>query len=313
MTAERLEKVRFINMDGNIIPFKEARIHPLNTTMKFASSVFDAWRAYWNEEQEELYVFRLREHLERLVQSAKIAQIACPYSVDEMFNQTLELIQANEYKEDLHCRVILFVNEIDGGLFSVSPVSMLIAAMPMPQFFKAGPEGVHCCVSSWRRISDEDMPPRIKAAANYHNSRLAGLQALADGYDSAILLDRNGKVTEGPAYCIFIIRNGILITPPATSSVLESVTRDTFITLFPELNGQRVVQREIDRTELYIANEAFFCGSSAEATPILSVDKRPVGDGKMGPVTRELREAYLKLVRGKSPMHRDWLLSVYGK
>lgn len=313
MNAERLEKVRYITMDGKIIPFKEARIHPLNTAMKFAASVFDAWRAYWNEEHGELYVFRLKEHLVRLVQSAKISQVACPYSVEEMARQNLELIRSNEYREDLHCRLILFVNEIDGGLFSVSPVSTLLAAMPMPHFFKVGPEGIHCCVSNWRRISDEDVPPRIKAAANYQNSRLAGLQALADGYDSAILLDRNGKVTEGPAYCIFIIRDGVPVTPPTTSSVLESITRDTFIALFPEITGQQVVQREIDRTELYIADEAFFCGSSAEATPILSVDRRQIGDGKMGPITQKIRETYLELVRGRTSTHREWLVPVYGK
>ncbi len=311
--ADRLEKVRYIMMDGNLVDFKEARIHPLNTAMKFGASVFDAWRAYWNEEQGELYLFRLREHLERFVQSAKISQITCPYSVEEMIDQTLKLIQANRYKEDLHCRIILFVNEIDGGLFSVSPVSTLIAAMPMPNFFKTGPEGVHCSVSSWRRISDDVMPPRVKAAANYQNSRLAGLQALSEGYDAAILLDRNGKVAEGPAYCIFIVRNGVPITPSVTSGILESVTRDTFIALIPDVIGQKVVQREIDRTELYIADEAFFCGSSAEATPILSVDKRPVGNGEMGPITRKLRETYLNLVRGKSEAHKDWFLPVYGK
>ena len=137
---------------------------------------------------------------------------------------------------------------------------------------------------------------------------------LNNGYDSAIILDRNGKVTEGPAYGMFIVRNRTLITPPVTGGILESLTRDTFITLFSEISsGQQVVQREIDRTELYIADEAFFCGSSAEATPILSVDKRQIGDGKMGPITRTLRETYLDLVKGISSSHRDWLLSIYGR
>ena len=314
MTTDRLKNVRFLTMDGEIIPFGEAKIHPLSKVMKYATSVFDAWRGYWNPEKRELYVFRLREHLIRLLQSAKIYQIPCPYTVDEMVNQTVELIRANEYKEDIHCRVILFVNEIDGGTLSSLPVSTVLAAMPMPHFLKRGPEGVHACVSSWRRISDEDMPPRAKAAANYQNARLVDLEALNNGYDSAIILDRNGKVTEGPAYSMFIVRNGALITPPVTGSILESLTRDTFITLFSEISGgQQVVQREIDRTELYIADEAFFCGSSAEATPILSVDKRQVGDGKMGPITRTLRETYLDLVKGNSSSHLDWLLSIYGR
>jgi branched-chain amino acid aminotransferase len=311
--TDRLEKVHYINMDGNLIPFKEAKIHPLNTAMKYAASVFDAWRAYWNEEQGELYVFRLKEHLERLIQSAKICHIPCPYNIEEMICQTLELIKANDFKEDLHCRLILFVNQIDGGLFSVSPISTLIAAMPAPQFFRIGTEGVHCCVSSWRRISDDNIPPRVKAAANYQNSRLAGLEALADGYDSVVILDGNGKVTEGPGYCIFIVRNGVVLTPPVTSGILESVTRDAIITLFQELDGRKVVERVIDRTELYIADEAFFCGSTAEVTPILSIDKHQIGNAKMGSITREIREAFLNVAKGKSRMHRDWLIPVYGK
>ena len=298
-------------MNGELVNFHDAKIHPLNTAMKYAASVFDAWRAYWSPKQENLFVFRLREHLDRLVQSASIAQLSCPYSVSDMIDQTLALLRANELKEDLHCRVILFVDEIDGGLFSVSPVSTLIAAIPMNKYFKVGVEGVHCCVSSWRRISDESSPPRVKAAANYPSSRLAGFEAIAAGYDAAIMLDRNGRVAEGSAYSVFLVRNGVVITPPVTSSILESVTRDTFIKICPEVTGLSVIQREVDRTELYVADEAFFCGSSAEATPILSVDKRAVGSGKMGPITQKLRTAYLDLVRGQSTAHADWLLPVY--
>src|SRR5690606_37242971 len=145
------ESVRFVTMNGRVMDFGDARIHPLNTAMKYAASVFDAWRGYWNAEHQDLYVFRLREHLERLVQSAAIAQIECPYTVSEMIEQTMTLLRANEYKENVHCRAILFVDELDGGLFSTSPVSLLIAALPMNRYFKVGAEGVHCCVSSWRR------------------------------------------------------------------------------------------------------------------------------------------------------------------
>lgn len=311
MPAERIESARFITMNGQVMDFDDARIHPLNTAMKYAASVFDAWRGYWNAEHQDLYVFRLREHLERLVQSAAIAQIKCPYTVPEMFEQTMALLRANEYRENVHCRAILFVDELDGGLFSTSPVSLLIAALPMNRYFKVGAEGVHACVSSWRRISDDVLPPRVKAAANYPNSRLAGFEALANGYDAAILLNREGKVTEGAAYTLFMVRGGRLVTPPVTSGVLESVTRDTFIRLCPEVTGQTAIEREIDRTELYIAEEAFFCGSSAEATPILSVDKRPVGPGTMGPVTQRLRTAYLELVHGNSGAHEEWLSPVY--
>jgi branched-chain amino acid aminotransferase len=181
----------------------------------------------------------------------------------------------------------------------------------MGRYFKEDSRGLHCGVSSWRRIGDEDMPPRIKAAANYHNSRLAGLEAKQNGYDDAILLDRNGKVTEGPGYTLFLVRDGVVITPSVTSGILEGVTRDTLLALIPEVLSCKVIEREIDRTELYVADEAFFCGSGAEITPIFSIDRRTVGSGTPGPLTKEIRGAYFALVRGKRETHREWLLPVY--
>lgn len=311
MATRKFENVKFIGMNGALVKFHDATIHPLNTAMKFGASVFDAWRSYWNPEHENLYVFRLREHLERLLQSAAISQIECPYTVDQLIEQTLELLRANGLREDLHCRLMLFVDELDGGLYSTSPVSTVIATLPMNKYFKVGADGVNCCVSSWRRQSDDVLPPRVKAAANYPSSRLAAFEARANGYDAAIFLDRNGRVSEGLAYSIFIVRDSKVITPPVTSSILESVTRDSFIKLCPEVLGYPVIEREIDRTELYVAQEAFFCGSSAEATPILSVDKRPIGNSKPGPITEQLLKVYMDVVRGNSTLRRDWRIPVY--
>lgn len=302
---------RYIFQNGQIIPFGDAKVHALNTAMKYASSVYDAWRGYWDSEHGELYLFRLREHLERLQRSAKIVQIQCPHSIEEMMNSQLALVRANQLREDIHCRIILYVDALDGGLYSTTPVGVVMAASPMGRYFKEDSRGLHCSVSSWRRIGDEDMPPRIKAAANYHNSRLAGLEATQNGYDDAILLDRNGKVTEGPGYTLFLVRDGVVITPSVTSGILEGVTRDTLLTLIPEVLSRKVVEREVDRTELYVADEAFFCGSGAEITPILSIDRRPVGNGTPGPLTRDIRDAYFALVRGSWETHREWLLPVY--
>lgn len=309
-----MEKTRaqFIFQNGEIIPFGEAKVHPLNTAMKYAASIYDAWRGYWNPEQGELYLFRLREHLERLRRSAKMVQIQCPYSIEEMLSSQLALIRANGLREDIHCRIILYVDAPDGGLYSNAPIGAVMAASPMGRYFKEESHGLHCCVSSWRRISDEVMPPRIKAAANYHNSRLAGLEAKQNGYDDAILLDRDGKVTEGPGYTLLLVRDGIPITPSVTSGILEGVTRDTLLALIPEVLSRRVVEREVDRTELYVADEAFFCGSGAEITPILSIDRRPVGNGSPGPLTKVIRDSYFALVRGNRETHREWLLPVYG-
>ncbi len=157
------------------------------------------------------------------------------------------------------------------------------------------------------------MPPRIKAAANYHNGRLAFIQAKLDGYDGVILLDRAGKVTEGPTSCLFIVRGGEVITPPLTCGILESITRETLVELFQEAHGIRVQEREVDRTELYLADEAFFCGTGAEITPIASIDRHMLSDGKPGPLTRAIRETYLSLTRGFDPAHSEWRTPVYAE
>lgn len=307
--AEKIEKKRYINMDGKVIPYDEAKVHPLNMGMKFGAQVFDATRIYWNEDQKEMYIFRIREHLKRLHQSARICRMLSPYTIEEWIKQIQELVRANDCKEDLHCRIMMWVNKIDGQMFECSPIGTLINVVPWPESAKP----YHVCVSSWGRIADFDVPPRVKAAANYHHARLGGLQAVADGYENCVFLDRNGRVTEMTGACVFMIRNGIILTPPVTSGILESITRDAILTLSAEVTGKDVVQREIDRTELYIADEAFCCGSGAEVRPICSIDKHPVGDGKMGPITQKIREAYMNAVRGKSPEHRDWLTPVYGK
>jgi branched-chain amino acid aminotransferase len=217
-------------------------------------------------------------------------------------------MRANNLRENLHIRVSAYVDDDDGGLGSVGPVSIAMAAMPMDRHFDR--DGLDAQVSSWTRISDTTMPPRIKAAANYHNSRLALLQARADHYDTAILLSHDGKVTEGPGAAMFLVRGGRLVTPPITSGVLESITRDSIMQMAPGL-GLEVVEREVDRTELYVADEVFVCGSAAEVTPILSVDRIAVGGGTMGPATTAIRGAYLAAVRGETAERRGWLTPVF--
>jgi branched-chain amino acid aminotransferase len=207
--------------------------------------------------------------------------------------------------------MIGFVDEVDGPLLSTSPVSLTIAAIPYGSYFAAGEKGLNCCVNSWGRISDNVFPPRLKAAANYHNSRLGGIQAKKDGYDGSIFLNQNGKVTEAEGSNFFMVRKGTPITPGITCNILEGITRSTLIRLFDRELHLQVIEREIDRTELYVAEEAFLCGSAAEVTPIISIDRRKVGDGKFGPVTEKIRKTYFDLVRGKLNGYEDWLLPVY--
>jgi branched-chain amino acid aminotransferase len=303
-------KPRLLNMSGKIVHYEDARVHVLSTAMKYAASVYEAMRAYWSDADQQLYVFRLREHLRRLERSAKIARIPLPADAARLERETLEIIRANGLREDLHVRLIVFVDTDDGGLASREPVGYVIAPIPTTRYFEAA--GLHVGVSSWHRTADNAIPARVKAAANYQNSRLALLQAKTDGYDDAIMLNQDGSVAEGPGYTLFLVRDDQAMTPSVTSNILEGVTRSTLLTLFPESLGVTVEQREIDRTELYVADEAFFAGTAAEVTPILSIDRRPVGEGVMGPLTTKVRDAYFRAVRDGSAPHPEWRLPVYG-
>jgi branched-chain amino acid aminotransferase len=299
---------KYLLMNGELVAYDDARVHVLSTAFKYGATVFEGLRAYWNAERGELYGFRLREHFQRLVESLRICRMASPLDMDEYLADLVRLMRANDLREDLHMRVSAYVDADDGGLASFEPISISMAALPMRRYFSK--EGLDVQVSSWTRISDATMPPRVKAVANYQNSRLALLQARADGYDDAILLSSQGKVTEGPGYAVFMLRGGRLITPPVTAGILESITRDSIMALAPGL-GLEVQEREIDRTELYVADELFFCGSAAEVTPILSVDRIPVGSGAVGPRTQALHAAFLATVRGETEDTRGWLTPVF--
>jgi branched-chain amino acid aminotransferase len=307
VTEKRLPT--YLLMNGELVQYADAKVHVNTTAFKYGAGVFEGLRAYWNAEQGELYGFRFHEHFQRLVESLRICRMPSPLDVDGYTADLVKLMQANGLREDLHIRVTAYVDDEDGTMGATGPISVAMAAHPLRSYFARG-EGLNVQVSSWTRISDNSMPPRVKASPNYHNSRLALLQSRADGYDDAILLGSDGKVTEGPGYALFMLRGGKLITPPVTSGILESVTRDTLMQLAPEL-GLPIVEREVDRTELYVADELFFCGSAAEVTPILSVDRIAVGSGSVGPKTQALRTAFLATVRNERPDTRGWLTPVF--
>ncbi len=309
MTAQR---PRFLFIDGKIVPYADAKVHVLSVVVKYAAAVFEGIRGYHNEETGQLYIFRLQEHLDRLFESAKIARIPIGYTTEQLKENLLKLIQQNELRQDLHIRISAFVTEDDGRLDSTGPGGLSMAAMPMGRYDALAPtEGLNVAVSAWRRISDDSMPARAKSIANYQNSRLALLDAKAAGFQDAILLDARGKVTEGPGYNIFVVRNGQVLTPPVTSGILEGVTRDTLIRLFAQKHGIPVVQREIDRTELYVAEEVFFCGSGKEVMPISSIDHRTVGGGGVGPLTQKIKETYFDVAKGRHEEFASWLTRVY--
>lgn len=301
---------RRIWFKGEIINVNDAKINILAPTSQFGLNVFEGVPCYWNEEENQLYAFRLNDHYERLLRSAKLIQIDCPFSKEDFTKAFIDVIKANEYDENLSVRQTLFVDGF-GSWGSSEPVDMFVAPIPRGRTSaEYNKKGLNVCVTSWRRISDETLSPRIKCGANYINSRVGQREALRNGYDTCLFLNEAGKVSEGPGSCFFIIKNGVLITPQLTDSVLESITRDTVIKLARSKNLE-VVERTIDRTELYVCDEAFLCGSAMEITPVLSIDKYLIGKGEIGTITQGLHKMYLDAVRGKIEEFKDWVMPIY--
>lgn len=289
---------RRIWFKGEILDVNDAKINILAPTSQFGLNVFEGIPCYWNEEEKQLYAFRLDDHYDRLLRSAKLIQLDCPYTKEDFKKAFVDVIKANEYDENLSVRQTLFVDGF-GSWGSDGPVDMFVAPIPRGKTSaEYNKKGLNVCVTSWRRISDETLSPRIKCGANYINSRVGQREALRNGYDTCIFLNEAGKVAEGPGSCFFIVKNGTIITPQLTDSVLESITRDTVIKI-AKGKGIPVVERTIDRTELYTCDEAFLCGSAMEMTPVLSIDKYVIGDGDTGVMTKDLHMTYLDVVRGK--------------
>jgi branched-chain amino acid aminotransferase len=301
---------RFIWLDGKIVHLKDATINVLSPTSQFGANVFEGIRCYWNEEKQQLYAFRLNEHYKRLKNSMKMFRMEDKYSVDELKQGLFEVVRANAYKEDIQVRQTVFIDGF-GTWSSKGPINMFIAPIPKGRTLSIDKRGMKCCVSSWERISDRNISPKVKVGANYINSRMAQLEALENGYDSAIFMNGQGKIAEGPGSCFFIIRDGKLITPPVTASILESITRDTIIELTKNVLNIETIERDIDRTELYICDEAFLCGSAMEVVSVLSVDGILVGDGQTGNLTQSIQNTYLDAVTGKITGYEKWLTPIY--
>lgn len=301
---------RFIWYKGDIVNVNDAKINILSPTAQFGLNVFEGIPCYWNDEEKQLYAFRLDDHYNRLLRSAKLIQINCPYSKEDLKKAFVDVVKANEYDENISVRQTLFVDGF-GSWGSSEPVDMFIAPIPKGNTGKEyNKKGLNCCITSWRRISDTTLSPRIKCGANYINSRAGQREALRNGYDTCIFLNEAGKVSEGPGSCFFMVVDGTLITPMLTDSVLESITRDTIIKLAKTL-GIPVLERTVDRTELYTCDEAFLCGSAMEVVPVLSVDKYAVGEGKEGTITAALHNAYLDVAKGKNKALKDWITPIY--
>lgn len=295
---------KLIMMNGELMPFAEAKLHPLSLAVTYATTVFEGLRAYHMPATGQFSLFRLAEHIRRLQVGMKLLRFDRTYDADFFQERLQHLIRANEPDSDVYVRLLVYV-EGTGLMSTTGPVGFTAAAMPRdkPKFAETG---MSLGVSSWQRLSDNASPPRIKSTANYHNARLAALQAKADGYDGALMLTSQGKVSEAPIACFFMVRDGQLITPSISSGILESITRATIITRYRELTGREVEQRVVDRSELYFAEEAFLCGTGQEILPVTKIDKLPVGSGGVGPLTRRLSQDYFAIVRGVLTDHPEW-------
>lgn len=295
---------------GEILNVNDAKINILAPTAQFGLNVFEGIPCYWNDENKQLYAFRLDDHYARLLKSARLIQLECPYTEDDMRSALIDVVRANEYRENLSVRQTLFADGF-GSWGASEPTDMFVAPIPKGGMSKEyNKRGLNCCVTSWRRIDDNNLSPRIKCGANYINSRMGQREALRNGYDTCIFLNAVGKVAEGPGSCFFMVKNGTLVTPMLTDSVLESITRDTVIKLAHAM-GIPVIERSVDRTELYACDEACLCGSAMEITPVVSVDKYVVGSGDAGKITSALHNAYLDAARGKSKDFADWVTPIY--
>ena len=302
---------RRIWLKGQIVNVNDAMVNVLSPTSQFGLNVFEGIPCYWNDDEKQLYAFRLKEHYNRLIHSAKLIQIDCKYTEMALKQTLIDVVKANEYDENLSVRQTLFVDGF-GSWGSDGPVEMFVAPIPRGKTSKEyNKKGLNCCVTSWRRISDENLSPRIKCGANYINSRVGQREAIRNGYDTCIFLNERGKVAEGPGSCLFIVTGETLITPLLTDSVLESITRDTIIRLARDNMGMKVVERTIDRTELYMADEAFLCGSAMEITPIYSIDHYLIGTGKQGGLTKEIHKMYMNCVCGNLEDRKEWLTAIY--
>lgn len=301
-------KYAFFN--GEIVPIEQAKVSVMTNALNYGTGCFEGIRAYWNAEQGQLLIFRLREHMERLHRSCRILYMELPYSVDELCAITIDLLRQEAFEEDVYVRPLVYKSDpaIAVRLNDMSD-ALTIWAVGFGQYIEKS--ALNVGVSSWRRIEDNVIPSRAKAAGAYINSALAKTEALLNGYDEAIVLGSDGKVSEASAANLFLVRDGSLITPPLTSNILEGITRQVVAQLAREQLNLPVVERTIDRTELYVADEAFFCGTGVEIKPITAIDHRPVGDGQVGPIGAALVRLYGDLVRGRLAVYSQWCSPVY--
>ncbi len=298
--------------EKKVIPLEEAKIGIMTNAFHYGSAIFEGIRGNWNDKQKQTYIFRLEEHYERLANGCRVLNIQLPHSITELCRITVDLVAKCGFSEDVYIRPVAYkssqalgvrLHNLDDDFF--------VLVIPWGPYLDV--DKARCGVSSWHRPEDNVIPPQIKATGIYVNNALAKTEAVGNGYDEAIMLAPDGHLSEGSGENLFLVMDGNLVTPATTSNILMGITRNTIIELAEKELGIATIQRAIDRSELYVADECFLTGTAAHVTPVAEIDRRQIGDGEIGPITAKLQALYGKVIRGDHPKYRHWCTPVYKK
>jgi branched-chain amino acid aminotransferase len=297
--------------NGKIVPIEQAKVSVMTHAFNYGTGVFAGMRAYWNDDEQQLFIFRAADHFKRFIQSASLIRIAVKYTPEELTRILAELLRMEGYRQNCYIRPLAYKStEVIGVRLHDLEDEVTIFSTPFGSYVE-DEEGSHVCFSSWRRVEDNAIPARGKISGAYANSALIKTDAVLAGYDEAIVLNEDGHIAEMSAANFFMIRDGVAITPPVTSNTLEGIVRRTLMQLFRDELGIQVIERDIDRTEVYIADEAFMCGTGVQIAAITRVEHRPIGTGKLGPITAQVRDLFFSVVTGHVDRYRGWLTPVY--
>jgi branched-chain amino acid aminotransferase len=296
---------------GEFVPLRDANINVMTHGFNYGTAVFEGIRAYWNADEEQLFALELLPHFQRLKASARLLMMEVHHSPEELVEITVDLLRRDGLREDVYVRPIIYKSsETIGVRLHNLDADITIFGVPFGQYIDTE-GGIRAQVSSWRRTDDNAIPARGKITGAYVNGALAKSEAQLNGFDEAIVLTSDGHVSEGSAENLFIVKRAALITPPVTDNILEGITRGRLLEIARDELGITALERQIDRTELYNADEVFLCGTGAQISPVIEIDRRPVGSGRPGPITRDLSRTYFDAVRGRLPAYRGWLTPVY--
>ncbi len=292
------------------VPLAQAKIGVMTHALHYGTAVFEGIRGNWNSKQQQIYIFRMKEHYERLLKGCRVLKISVPYSLNELCQITVKLVAKCGFQEDIYIRPVAYTSSQSLGVrLHDLENDFLVFVIPWGPYLDV--DKARCGIASWTRPPNNVIPPQVKITGLYVNNALAKTEAISNGFDEAIMLAPDGHVSEGTGENIFLVIGGKLVTPASYNNILMGITRDTVIKLAQRELGLEIIERSIDRSELYTAEECFFTGTAAHITPVAEVDHRPIGNGQIGKITRKLQKIYADVIRGNHPKYLDWCTPAY--